>query len=354
MNDVHLLLNCNKLSYADDIKLFAIIEKTSDGSFLQSQLNVFSNWCTDNRMILNASKCAVITFTRKHFPVLYNYTLENTNIPRTDCVKDLGVMLDTKLTFSNHITYTVSKASWTLGFIFRTAKHFRQINCLKTLYCSLVRSSLEYCSVVWAPYYQNGIQRVESVQRKFVRYAQRYTSWPDPSNQPIYEERCKMLNLDLLSVRRDVAKATFVSDLLQSSIDCPEILQLVDFNIRRRSLRTHYFLRIPRARTNYGQREPITSMCRVFNSCSELFDFHLSRLTIKNRILNFFRSLWHRPSISVHTFNVYFFIFFISCDITVSCKKCLDVKLLVLYHLSLCTCWCDKTRWFLCLFEEKW
>lgn len=185
----------------------------------------------------------------------------------------------------------VSKASKTLGFVFRIAKHFRDLGCLKALYCSLVRSTLEYCSTVWAPFYQNAIQRVESVQRKFVKYAQRHITWPDPLNPPSYAERCKMLNLDPLSVRRDVAKAVFVADLLQSSIDCPAVLQLININTRRRVLRNHSFLTVRRALTNYGHNEPVSSMCRIFNLCSDHFDFDLSRDKIKIRFLNFLKSL---------------------------------------------------------------
>lgn len=110
-------------------------------------------------------------------------------------------MLDSKLTYKDHISYISSNASAQLGFIFRVCKHFKDIHCLKTLYCSLVRSILEYGSVVWAPFYQNSIQRLEAVQRKFVRYALRHLPWNDPVQLPSYEDRCKRIGLDFLSVR---------------------------------------------------------------------------------------------------------------------------------------------------------
>ena len=128
-----------------------------------------------------------------------------------------------------------------------------------------------------------------SVQRKFSRYALRHVSQLDPLNQPSYEERCATLGLDLLSVRRNVAKALFIADLLNSSIDCPEILEQVNFHIRLRTLRSHQFLRVPRALTNYGRNEAVTSMCRVFNSCYEHFDFNLSRDTLRRLFLNHFK-----------------------------------------------------------------
>lgn len=286
MNDVNTVLRCHKKSYADDFKIYAIIEKQEDAVFLQNQFETFADWCGKNRMVLNTSKCSVISFTRKRLPLIHSYSLSGVPLARESSVKDLGVLLDSKLTFSEHLAYIISKASSQLGFIFRFAKHFKDVYCLKTMYCSLVRPILEYASVVWSPYYQNGIQRIEKIQRKFIRYALRHLPWADSHNLPSYESRCKLIHLDLLSVRRDVAKACFVSDLLTSHIDCPSLLNQLNINIRRRPLRTHAFLFIDGSRTNYGSNEPVRSMCRVFNRCYSVFDFSVSRAL--NR-LNFVR-----------------------------------------------------------------
>ena len=87
--------------------------------------------------------------------------------------KDLGVILDAQLTFKQHVLFVIDKASRTLGFIMRIAKIFTDVYCLKSLYCSLVRSTLEYNSVVWNPIYLNGRERIESVLRRFIRFALR-------------------------------------------------------------------------------------------------------------------------------------------------------------------------------------
>ena len=169
--------------------------------------------------------------------------------------------------------------------IFRMSKYFRDIRCLKTLYASLVRSTLEYCSVVWSPYYSNEIKRIEKVQRRFTRFALRHL-FVDP---PSYEIRCSSLHLDPLSVRRDTAKAAFVSDLIRSNINCPTLVGQLNINIRRRNLRSHSFLTIPGARTNYAFNEPVSSMCRVFARCYSVFDFHFSRPLQKSRFLSMLR-----------------------------------------------------------------
>lgn len=234
-------------------------------------------------MILNPSKCSVITFTRKKQPIVYTYTLKGEVLNRESVVKDLGVLLDSKLTFKDHISYVTSKASSQLGFIFRVAKSFKDVYCMKALYCALVRSILEYGSNVWAPFYQNGIGRIEAVQKKFVRFALRFLPWDDPVNLPSYEDRCRLINLDTLDLRRKVSKATFISDLLTSRINCAQLLSNLNINIRSRFTRNYFFLCLPNTRTNYCYHAPFTSMCRTFNQCFNVFDFNLSRFTIKNK-----------------------------------------------------------------------
>lgn len=277
MNDINHLLKCLKLAYADDMKLFSVIIKPQDTIFLQEELKVFADWCCINRMTLNVSKCSVISFGRLHSLINHDYILYGTSLKRETTVKDLGILLDYRLTFKDHIAYVVSKASSQLGFLFRFTKNFKDVYCVKTLYCSIVRSILEYASVVWAPYYENDISRIETVQRKFIRFALRNLPWRDPIILPSYESRCRLINLELLTARRNVAKVCFIGNLIQSHIDCPELLNLVNINSQRRNLRSHYFLNIRPARTNYGFNEPISNMCRVFNLCYHVFDFNISQ-----------------------------------------------------------------------------
>ena len=64
----------------------------------------------------------------------------------------------------------VSKASRMLGFVYRTTKSFKDNTVLLTLYKSLVRSRLEYCSSIWSPSQQYLIDKIERVQKRLVRW----------------------------------------------------------------------------------------------------------------------------------------------------------------------------------------
>lgn len=290
-NDVHLVLKVPRLSFADDLKLFLRIHSTTDCRLLQEQVNCFAEWCKVNRLTVNPEKCSCISFSRKKQSVPFDYKIFDTPIGRVQCVKDLGVLLDSHLTYSHHISFVVDKASRTLGFVFRVAKNFTDIYCLKTLYCSLVRSTLEYGSAVWSPNYNNGTERIESVQRRFIRYALRRLPWRDPLRLPSYERRCQLIDLQPLRVRRDVCRALTVADTLQGRIDCDSILRQVNINVQPRLLRNSSMLRLPLRRNNYGIRSALLGLQRIFNRVASVFDFHLTRNVIKRRFTDFFNNL---------------------------------------------------------------
>jgi hypothetical protein len=78
-----------------------------------------------------------------------------------------------KMTLSELVDIMVAKAFAMLGFIRRLALEFRDPFNLKSLYKSLVRLKLEYARCVWNPFYDVRVDRVERVQRRFIRYALR-------------------------------------------------------------------------------------------------------------------------------------------------------------------------------------
>lgn len=199
------------------------------------------------------------------------------------------MLLDAKLTYKNHVAYIVAKASRLLGFIFRATKKFTDVYCLKSLYCGLVRSTLEYSSVVWNPWYQNSSERIESVQRRFIRFALRLLPWRDPHRLPSYESRCQLIHLDSLAVRRNAARVTAVADLLTSRIDCPSLLGELNLQARSRVLREGAFFRIPLEAANYSAHGSIIGFQRTFNRVASIFDFNVSRDVLKKQFLEFFR-----------------------------------------------------------------
>ncbi|CAH1381412.1 unnamed protein product, partial [Tenebrio molitor] len=90
-------------------------------------------------------------------------------LQRVNEFKDLGVVVDSKLTFRSHVEYVLSKAYRSLGFVIRNGKLFDNPQTLLCLYKTYVRSTLEYASIVWSPCYKVHIWSLEKVQRRFAK-----------------------------------------------------------------------------------------------------------------------------------------------------------------------------------------
>ena len=127
---------------------------------------------------------------------LVNYHLKEgqKGMESTDHEKDIGVIIDNKLSFEKYISEKVNKANSVMGVIRRTLEFLDQ-KTFKLLYTSLVRSHLEYANQVWNPYLKKHIDMLENVQRKSTKLI------PGLSNIS-YEERLKILNLPSLAYRR--------------------------------------------------------------------------------------------------------------------------------------------------------
>lgn len=284
VNDLYELLSSFNLSYADDLKIFRVIASSADCVELQEDINRLLIWCDDNGMRVNSKKCKVISFSRSNSISLHQYNMGLDFLERVDSICDLGVTIDSKLRFNEHISIITAKAFTVLGFIRRHASGFTDIYCLKTLFCSLVRSILEYASPVWSPFYVKHNLAIERIQKSFLRFALRHLPWNDPINLPSYPERLKLINLESLSARRIRSQRLFIFDLITNNIDCPDLLELIPWNVPSRRLRNSVLFVIPFHRSNFGYSNCFHMCLRSFNDVCDEFDFNMSKNVFSVRI----------------------------------------------------------------------
>lgn len=232
---------------------------------LQQNLNTVSDWCNINRMSLNINKCVIISFTNSKNKINFNYTLNNISLSRQQVVRDLGILFDDKLNFHSHYDYLVTKCNKLLGFISRSTKDFKKsTQTLKILYCSLVRSTIEYGSVIWSPFYNIHIDRLERVQKRFLNVVC-YRTQLGRQFRP-YSIRLQHFNMQRLSSRRQCSELLILYKIIHSYIDCPSLLSLLYFITRfkqRNPSRSIFQLQVYKNNTSYYN--PITRMCRLYN-----------------------------------------------------------------------------------------
>ena len=158
------------LTFDTDSRLFECFP-----SVLQKDLTNVSKWSTDWQLTLNTQKCFSFSITLKRSPVPYAYHINNSPLQHVADVRNLGIMLDSKLTFSAHINSIVKKANKALALLFRSFKNGlpRQKLDRKPLiaaYCANVRSILDYGSVLWSGAAKTHLNRLERIQHKFLSW----------------------------------------------------------------------------------------------------------------------------------------------------------------------------------------
>lgn len=286
VNDIVNIFKYSKcLLYADDLKIFCGISNVRDAIGLQRDLDSLFSWCQENRLYLNLTKCKVMSYHRKVNAICFEYKLNNSALERVQQMSDLGVLFDQKFCFSSHIESMVSRAYSRLGFMKRICNDFNDVYCLSSVYYSLVRSVLEYASVVWNPGYAVHSDRIESIQRKFLLYALRRLPWRrDTFVLPSYESRCMLIDMEPLVDRRRNASLLFLYDLLSGRVDSVDLMSLFYFNVPPRSLRNNNLMHVIPRRTNYGMFSPVNRLSVLFNEHGMSFNFNMSRECFRREI----------------------------------------------------------------------
>ena len=174
------------------------------------------------QMSLHPDKCKVMHLWKKNSQSEYTLLKSDGTVhplSTTPLQKDLGVLIDDEVKFSNHIQTQVNKANRAIGALKHSYKFMDKASFL-ILYKSLIRPHLEYASPVWSARTKHDQDSLERVQRRATRLVPAISALD-------YSNRLKELKLPTLSYRRQRAdaiqlfKITHGIDNVASSYTCP-------------------------------------------------------------------------------------------------------------------------------------
>ena len=180
-------------------------------------------------MRFNLEKCVVMHCGHNNPNI--PYTLNDHQLRTTEVERDLGIMVSNNLKSTEHVNCIVARAQRIFGLIKKTFVS-RDASVIMPLYCSLVRSLLDYATIIWNPYLVRDINSVERVQRRVTRTVRGLRNLP-------YEERLALLQIDSLKKRRVKTDMIELFKII-NGYTCLQPERFFTFNVQART-RGHNF-----------------------------------------------------------------------------------------------------------------
>ena len=102
------------------VKLYNIVNNILDSATLQKSLDDLANWSEKWQLKLSVPKCRTLHLGQGNMGNSYN--ISNVELPNVCVVKDFGIIIDSRLDYSDHIQIIITKAHQRACFILRRFK----------------------------------------------------------------------------------------------------------------------------------------------------------------------------------------------------------------------------------------
>ena len=245
-NDFRLLINdlrfdLHYIKYVDDTTAVSSSDDPFDNA-LQASVDNLCDWCAVNGMRINVPKTKEMviyfgkTFNLDFIPML---KIDNGDVVRVCNFKLLGVVFSSDLTWHAHTSYILDKVSRRLFIIWQLVRCGISFCDIIVIYCSIIRSVMEYACPVWHCGLTKGESSdLERVQKRVLRIM-----YPNLC----YKEALELSNLERLDERRErITKETFEAIKEPSHI----LYNLLPLRVFTRDTRDNYPFLTSKCRTS--------------------------------------------------------------------------------------------------------
>ena len=168
INNIADVSNFKIKLFADDACLsYSSFEYNNLETEINNELKKINQWRKINKLSVNFSKSNYMVFTQKKININMNITMDGNRLEKVNKTKYLGVIMDSKFSWKEHITYITNKISKS-SYILSKIRHYVSLPILKMLYYSLVHPHLNYCITAWGGTTTTTLKPLVTLQKKLL------------------------------------------------------------------------------------------------------------------------------------------------------------------------------------------
>ena len=165
INDLDVDNLANVWKYVDDTTASEVVAK-GNRSHAQEIADKVAEWSTQNRVKLNSDKCKELRISfAKDEPQFASIVVDGKELERVTSAKLLGLTISSNLTWNEHVSDVIKKASKRLYFLVQLKRSRVPRQDMSTFYSACIRSVLTYAAPVFfyalPKYLKDELVRVE-------------------------------------------------------------------------------------------------------------------------------------------------------------------------------------------------
>ena len=152
------------IKFADNTVLLGYIPDPGiDNEVYFDEVNRTSSVCSDNDLLLNPTKTHELITTQRETPEVPTLMLGDIAIPESNSVKYLGVLVDNKLKFHDHMIDWLNTASKRMYVVRRFSALGAECRLVTTLFRNFIESIMFYCITIFCSHvYSNDKKAIKS------------------------------------------------------------------------------------------------------------------------------------------------------------------------------------------------
>jgi hypothetical protein len=254
--------------FADDTSAFASgsdIDNLINNA--NNELNKIYDWLKCNKLSLNINKSHYMIITNKTYSSHVDLKINDNVIEKVSNTKFLGIIIDNKLSWKEHISFVKSKVSRGIGIICKARKSL-QLRTLVQLYYSFIYPYLCYGIEVWGmapPTTMLPLFRLQKRAIKIITNTKRKNS-----SGPLFK-KLKILKLhDLYVFKSQMYVKKYLDTKLPSVFDD---MFLYVHNVHNYFTRNRDDFYLPQCRTELCLRSFRYAVIKMYNTLNSSVDY---------------------------------------------------------------------------------